>query len=67
MPNIYESPHAAASDELSSARLGETNQIGIFDGAHPEARRFGALFNVSDPVSGYGGGSAEIVPPAPPP
>jgi uncharacterized cupin superfamily protein len=44
----------------------DTNQIGIFDAAHPHARRFGALFNVADAVSGYGGGNAEIVPPAPP-
>jgi uncharacterized cupin superfamily protein len=43
----------------------DTNEIGIFDAAHPADRRFGALFNVADAVSGYGGGSAEIIPPAP--
>lgn len=42
----------------------DTNQVGIFDAARPAERRFGALFNVSDAVSDYGG-KAEVVPPAP--
>jgi uncharacterized cupin superfamily protein len=43
----------------------DTNEIGIFDAAHRSDRRFGALFNVGDALSGYGGGEAEIVSPAP--
>jgi uncharacterized cupin superfamily protein len=42
----------------------DANQVGIFDAAHPAGRRFGALFNVADAVSAYGGGKAAIVPPA---
>jgi hypothetical protein len=42
----------------------DANQVGIFDAAHPVDRRFGALFNVADAVSAYGGGKAAIVPPA---
>jgi uncharacterized cupin superfamily protein len=42
----------------------DTNQVGIFDAARPSERRFGALFNVADAVSDYGG-KAQIVPPAP--
>ena len=46
----------------------DTNQIGVFDAAQPAQRRFGALFNVADAVSDYGGlGRAKIVPPAPGP
>lgn len=45
----------------------DTHEIGIFDAARRADRRFGALFRVDDAVSGYGGGRAEIVPPAPPP
>ena len=41
----------------------DTNQVGIFDAAQPAERRFGALFNVSEAVSDYGGGQARIVPP----
>jgi len=41
----------------------DNNQVGIFDAAQPADRRFGALFDVSDAVSDYGGGRAEIVPP----
>lgn len=41
----------------------DTNEVGIFDAARRADRRFGALFNVADAVSDYGGGSAEIVPP----
>ena len=44
----------------------DTNEIGIFDAAHRAERRFGALFNVASAISDYGGGKAEIVPPAPP-
>jgi uncharacterized cupin superfamily protein len=42
----------------------DANQVGIFDAAHPADRRFGALFNVADAVSDYGGGKATLVPPA---
>jgi uncharacterized cupin superfamily protein len=42
----------------------DTNRIGIFDAAHRVDRRFGALFDVGDAVSGYGGGEARITPPA---
>lgn len=41
----------------------DTNQVGIFDAGRRAERRFGALFNVADAVSDYGG-KAEIVPPA---
>lgn len=44
----------------------DTNQVGIFDAGHRSERRFGALFNVSDAVSDYGG-KAQIVQPAPGP
>jgi uncharacterized cupin superfamily protein len=43
----------------------DTDQLGIFDAAHPRDRRLGALFNVRDAVSDYGGGRAKIVPPEP--
>ena|SRR5438105_4457342 len=43
----------------------DVGQVGIFDAAQPAERRFGALFNVSEAVSDYGGGRAHIVPPAP--
>jgi uncharacterized cupin superfamily protein len=42
----------------------DTNEIGIFDAAHPADRRFGARFKVGDAVDAYGGGKAELVPPA---
>lgn len=45
----------------------DTNQIGVFDDGQRPRRRFGALFNVADAVSDYGGGKAEIVPAAPGP
>jgi uncharacterized cupin superfamily protein len=46
----------------------DTNQIGVFDAGQRARRRFGALFDVADAVSDYGGlGRAEIVPPAPGP
>jgi uncharacterized cupin superfamily protein len=45
----------------------DTNQIGLFDTAQRAQRRFGALFNVDDAVSDYGGGSAKITPPMPGP
>jgi uncharacterized cupin superfamily protein len=41
----------------------DANQVGIFDAGQRDRRRFGALFNVGDAVSDYGG-KAEIVPPA---
>ena len=34
----------------------DEQQVGIYDVADPGARRFGALFNLADAVSGYGGG-----------
>ena len=34
----------------------DTNEVGIYDVARPDERRFGALFNLSDAVSGYAGG-----------
>src|ERR687884_1124492 len=37
----------------------DTNRIGIFDAGERALRRFGALFNVADAVSDYGG-KAEI-------
>jgi uncharacterized cupin superfamily protein len=43
----------------------DSNQVGIFDAARPAERRFGALFDVEDAVSDYGGGRARVVPPAP--
>jgi hypothetical protein len=43
----------------------DTNQIGLFDAAHRSERRLGALFDVGTALSDYGGGTAEIVPPAP--
>jgi uncharacterized cupin superfamily protein len=42
-------------------------EIGIFDEAQRDRRRLGALFRVDDALSGYGGGTAEIVPPEPGP
>jgi hypothetical protein len=42
----------------------DSNEVGIFDAARRSERRFGALFNVADAVSGYGGAEAKIVPPA---
>jgi uncharacterized cupin superfamily protein len=43
----------------------DTNEVGIFDAAHPADRRFGARFAVDDARSGYGGGRPELVPPEP--
>lgn len=34
----------------------DEDQVGIYDVARPEERRFGALFNLTDAVEGYGGG-----------
>jgi uncharacterized cupin superfamily protein len=34
----------------------DTKQVGIYDVAPPEERRFGALFNLDDAVGGYAGG-----------
>ena len=42
----------------------DENRIGIFDAARPQDRRFGALFDVGDAVSDYGGGEARITPPS---
>jgi uncharacterized cupin superfamily protein len=44
----------------------DANRIGVFDAGRRAERRFGALFDVADAVSDYGG-KAEIVPPAPGP
>jgi uncharacterized cupin superfamily protein len=44
----------------------DTNEVGVFDAARRADRRFGALFNVSEAVSDYGGGKAKITPPADP-
>jgi uncharacterized cupin superfamily protein len=44
----------------------DTNQVGVFDAGHREDRRFGALFDVDDALSDYGG-KAKLVPPAPSP
>jgi hypothetical protein len=37
-------------------------EIGIFDAAHPDDRRFGARFRIADAVSGYGGAAPVIAP-----
>ena len=37
----------------------DANEVGIFDAAHPQDRRFGALFNLADAISAYGGGEAK--------
>jgi uncharacterized cupin superfamily protein len=34
----------------------DANQVGVYDVAPPKERRFGALFDLADAVSGYGGG-----------
>src|ERR687884_1109093 len=44
----------------------DTNQVGVFDAGARAERRFGALFDVADAVSDYGG-EGEPVPPAPRP
>jgi hypothetical protein len=41
----------------------DENRVGIFDAAQRSERRFGALFDVGDAISDYGG-KAQIVPPA---
>jgi uncharacterized cupin superfamily protein len=45
----------------------DTNRIGVFDAGLRAERRFGAVFDVDDAVGDYGGGRAQIVPPAPGP
>ena len=80
MPNIYDADlsetteyrRARVGEDAGAVQLGmskisvypDTNEVGIFDAPLPGARRFGALFNVDDAVSDYGGGRARIVPPA---
>lgn len=44
----------------------DANEIGIFDNAQPDERRFGARFSIEDALGAYGGGEARLVPPAPP-
>jgi uncharacterized cupin superfamily protein len=34
----------------------DTNEVGIYDVARPDERKFGALFRLDDAVAGYGGG-----------
>jgi uncharacterized cupin superfamily protein len=34
----------------------DTNEVGIFDAARRDERRFGALFKLDDAIGGYGGG-----------
>jgi uncharacterized cupin superfamily protein len=41
----------------------DANQVGIYDVAPPDERRFGALFDLGDAVSGYGGGKPGGRPP----
>jgi uncharacterized cupin superfamily protein len=41
----------------------DTNEVGVFHAGRREQRRFGALFNVGEAISDYGGGQAKIVPP----
>jgi uncharacterized cupin superfamily protein len=41
----------------------DANQVGIYDVAPPDERRFGALFDLGDAVSGYGGGKPGDRPP----
>jgi hypothetical protein len=38
----------------------DTNEVGIYDVARPDERRFGALFNLSDAVSGGGRPNSEL-------
>ena len=45
----------------------DENRVGIFDAGKRAERRFGALVDLGDAVADYGGGKAEIVPPAPGP
>ena len=37
----------------------DEKQVGIYDVADPNERRFGALFNLTDAVEGYGGGEPQ--------
>ena len=37
----------------------DTKQVGIYDVAAPDERRFGALFNLGDAVGGYAGGEPD--------
>jgi len=34
----------------------DTDEVGVFDAAHPADRRFGARFRLGDALGGYGGG-----------
>jgi uncharacterized cupin superfamily protein len=38
----------------------DSNEVGIFNAPHPKDRRFGAVFNIGDAVSDYGGGRAKL-------
>jgi len=40
----------------------DANQVGIYDVAKSDQRRFGALFNLDDAVEGYGGGQPKSNP-----
>jgi uncharacterized cupin superfamily protein len=64
-----EAVHVLMISEMTAPNISvypDTNQVGIFDAGQRAKRRFGALFNVSDAVSDYGG-RAKITPPAPGP
>jgi hypothetical protein len=37
----------------------DEQQVGIFDSHRREERRFGALFDLGDAISGYGGGKPD--------
>ena len=37
----------------------DERRVGVFDAPHPEERRFGALFELGDAISGYGGGGPD--------
>jgi uncharacterized cupin superfamily protein len=41
----------------------DADQIGVYDRARREERRFGALFDVANATEDYAGGRAKIVPP----
>jgi uncharacterized cupin superfamily protein len=43
----------------------DENRVGIYDVAPPAERRFGAVFNLADAVSGYAGGEAKARPTEP--
>ena len=58
---------AAEMDGPNISVYPDSNQVGIFDAAKRSETRFAALFDVGAAISGYGGGSPTITPPAPGP